>query len=75
MGSDSKKGIGAYDDEKPQHSMSLAAYQIGKYPVTVAEYACFIARQAAGAAMTGSGQYRQTEWDTGIWAKPGREDR
>ena len=29
----------AYDNEKPQHRVDLPAFQIGKYPVTVAEYA------------------------------------
>ncbi len=39
MGSDKKKDPQAYDDELPQHTVTLAAYQIGTYPVTVAEYA------------------------------------
>jgi formylglycine-generating enzyme required for sulfatase activity len=30
------------DDELPQHSVTLAAFQIAKFPVTVAEYACFV---------------------------------
>jgi formylglycine-generating enzyme required for sulfatase activity len=42
MGSDPTKDKDAQDDEKPQHSVTLAAYQISKYPVTVAEYACFL---------------------------------
>jgi formylglycine-generating enzyme required for sulfatase activity len=42
IGSDPKKDKGTVDDEKPQHSVTLAAFQIGKYPVTVAEYACFV---------------------------------
>lgn len=33
----------AYDNEKPQHRASLDAFRIGKYPVTNAEFACFIA--------------------------------
>ncbi|MGZ6391399.1 MAG: SUMF1/EgtB/PvdO family nonheme iron enzyme, partial [Ktedonobacterales bacterium] len=28
--------------EKPQHTVWLTAYQIARYPVTVAEYACFV---------------------------------
>ncbi len=32
----------AYDQEKPQHSVTLPEYQIGKYPITVAEYTCAI---------------------------------
>jgi len=32
----------SYDDEKPQHTVELAAFEIGKWPVTNAEYACFI---------------------------------
>lgn len=33
----------ADDDEKPQHKVELAAYAIGRYSVTNAEYACFLA--------------------------------
>jgi formylglycine-generating enzyme required for sulfatase activity len=29
----------AYDDEKPQYSIPVGAFEIGQYPVTVAEYA------------------------------------
>ncbi len=29
-------------DEQPQHSVTLAAYTIARYPVTVAEYACYV---------------------------------
>ena len=42
MGSDKRTDPQAFDDELPQHSVTLAAFQIGKYPVTVAEYACFV---------------------------------
>ncbi|MBI5305490.1 MAG: SUMF1/EgtB/PvdO family nonheme iron enzyme [Chloroflexi bacterium] len=31
-----------YDDEKPQHEIELPAFEIGKWSVTNAEYACFI---------------------------------
>jgi len=31
-----------YDDEKPQHTVELAAFEIGKWPVTNAEFKCFI---------------------------------
>jgi len=42
MGSDKQKDPQAADDERPQASIALATFQIGKYPVTVAEYACFV---------------------------------
>jgi formylglycine-generating enzyme required for sulfatase activity len=42
MGSDTRTEPQAYDSELPQHSVTLAAFQIGKFPVTVAEYACFV---------------------------------
>jgi formylglycine-generating enzyme required for sulfatase activity len=42
MGSDPALDTGAYDSELPQHSVALAVYKIAKYPVTVAEYACFV---------------------------------
>jgi formylglycine-generating enzyme required for sulfatase activity len=32
----------AYDDEKPQHTVWLPAFKIGRYPVTNAEYAAFV---------------------------------
>jgi formylglycine-generating enzyme required for sulfatase activity len=30
------------DDERPSHSVGLPMFEIGKHPVTVAEYACFV---------------------------------
>jgi formylglycine-generating enzyme required for sulfatase activity len=42
MGSDTRADPQANDDELPQHSLTLPAFQISKYPVTVAEYACFV---------------------------------
>ncbi len=39
MGSDKKKDSQAYDDEFPQSSVMVGEFQIGTYPVTVAEYA------------------------------------
>jgi formylglycine-generating enzyme required for sulfatase activity len=43
MGSDPKKDAQANKDrELPQRSVTLGAYQIAKYPVTVVEYACFV---------------------------------
>ncbi len=39
MGSDPAKDNKAFDDEKPQHRVTLPAYSIGTYPVTLAEYA------------------------------------
>ncbi len=32
----------AFADEKPQHTIELSAFQIGKWPVTNAEFACFV---------------------------------
>jgi formylglycine-generating enzyme required for sulfatase activity len=42
MGSDPTQDGQALDDEQPQHTVMLPAYQIAAYPVTVAEYACFV---------------------------------
>ncbi|HEY7020692.1 MAG TPA: SUMF1/EgtB/PvdO family nonheme iron enzyme [Ktedonobacterales bacterium] len=52
MGSDKRTDSQAYDDELPQQSVTLAAFQVGKYPVTVAEYACFVR----------AGQKEPTNW-------------
>ena len=32
----------AYDNERPRHPVQLAEFRIGRYPVTVAEYRCFV---------------------------------
>ncbi|MCU0485842.1 MAG: bifunctional serine/threonine-protein kinase/formylglycine-generating enzyme family protein [Anaerolineales bacterium] len=42
MGSDTTKDKDAEDDETPQHKLYLPEYLIGKYPVTVAQYAAFV---------------------------------
>ncbi len=42
MGSDKRTDPQVYDSELPQHAVNLAAFQIGTFPVTVAEYACFV---------------------------------
>lgn len=42
MGSDPKRDKQVYGDELPQHSVTLSTFAIARFPVTVAEYACFI---------------------------------
>ena len=48
MGSDPAVDEQAQPEERPQHAVWLPPYHIGKYPVTVAEYACAIEAQAPG---------------------------
>ncbi|MEK7831715.1 MAG: SUMF1/EgtB/PvdO family nonheme iron enzyme, partial [Acidobacteriota bacterium] len=43
---------GDYDDEKPAHTVELADFQIGQFPVTNAEYKLFI----------DAGGYEQEQW-------------
>jgi formylglycine-generating enzyme required for sulfatase activity len=43
MGSDRTKDELAYPAEEPQHTLTLPAYRIGKYPVTNGQYAMFVA--------------------------------
>ena len=43
MGSAKKKDKLAYDAEMPQHTVTLPAFRIGKYPVTNGQYAAFVA--------------------------------
>jgi hypothetical protein len=53
------------DCEKPQHSLFLPAYQLGKYPVTNVEYGHFIEE----------GGYRESRWWTEAgwsWREQGR---
>ena len=42
MGSDPLQDTWAKDNETPQHWVTLPAYQIAQFPVTIAEYACFV---------------------------------
>jgi formylglycine-generating enzyme required for sulfatase activity len=42
MGSDKSKDKDADDDELPQYPITLDTYLIGKYPVTVAQFAAFV---------------------------------
>ena len=42
MGSDQEKDPEAYDDEFPQHQVTLPGYWIGRTPVTVAQYRAFV---------------------------------
>ncbi len=42
MGSAIRKDKQTSDSEWPQHTVTLAEYHIGTYPLTVAEYACFV---------------------------------
>jgi formylglycine-generating enzyme required for sulfatase activity len=46
MGSDKGRDPQAYDEESPQDWIEVAAFQLGKYPVTVAEYALAVNAKA-----------------------------
>jgi formylglycine-generating enzyme required for sulfatase activity len=42
MGSTPKRGAESQDDEQPQRQLTLREYAVGRFPITVAEYACFV---------------------------------
>jgi formylglycine-generating enzyme required for sulfatase activity len=42
MGSDPTQDVDARPEEQPQHRVTLDAFQIARFPVTVAEYAYFV---------------------------------
>jgi len=48
MGSDKRKDPQAWDDETPQKAVTLGAYGIAQYPLTVAEYACAVGQTVQG---------------------------
>ncbi len=60
MGSDPKRDRGAQGDEQPQHRVTLPGFQIARFPVTVAEYACFVRSSHAEP----KSQYNQLTWKT-----------
>ena len=41
MGSDPETDIESFDDGKPRHEVSLPAFYIARYPVTVAQFCQF----------------------------------
>ncbi len=43
MGSDPERDVGAHADEQPRHPVRLSRFFIGRYPVTVAQFAAFVA--------------------------------
>jgi len=77
MGSDKTKDKLAYDDETPQHTLYLPEYRIARVPVTVAQFAAFMAAnqgyrtttEVQGSAYSWTG----SEWDDiegADWAHP-----
>lgn len=77
MGSDKAKDKLAYDDETPQHTLTLPEYRIARVPVTVAQFAAFMAanpgyrttaeKQGSAWSYTGS---RWEEVKGADWAHP-----
>jgi formylglycine-generating enzyme required for sulfatase activity len=61
MGSDKRRDAQAQDNESPEHQVTLPAYQIGRFPVTVAEYACFV---ATGHTEPRKSAYHGVDWRT-----------
>src|SRR5260370_41180551 len=42
MGSDPQQDEETSANQQPQHSVTLESYTVARFPVTVAEYACFV---------------------------------
>ena len=73
MGSDKAQDSQAHEDEMPRHRVEMAAFQIAKYPVTVAEYALAVragavheppAWKPSEALVKLGWPDRETTWDT-----------
>ncbi|MCB9122873.1 MAG: SUMF1/EgtB/PvdO family nonheme iron enzyme [Caldilineaceae bacterium] len=62
MGSDKKRDDQAFDDELPQHTMTLPAYRMARVPVTVAQFAAFV---------EATGYKTQAERDGKAWSYTG----
>ncbi len=58
MGSDPRHDRQMNDDEQPQHQVTLPEYQIGRFPVTQAEYACFVSAGHAKPAVWYTGKIK-----------------
>ena len=72
MGSDKARDKVAYDDETPQHKLSLPEYLIGKAPVTVAQFAAFVkatghkSKAQNDLAKKGDHPVTNVTWDDGV---------
>jgi formylglycine-generating enzyme required for sulfatase activity len=58
IGSDSQRDSKAKGDEFPQHEVMIEAFEIGVYPLTVAEYACFVQATSHAAPIDWGDQQR-----------------
>ncbi len=67
MGSDKQKDPQAFDDELPQHTITLPAYRIARVPVTVAQFAVFV-------AATGHKTEAETRGSAWVWTGKGYDD-
>ena len=66
MGSDKKKDTQAFDDETPQHTLYLPEYRIARVPVTVAQFAAFMAANP-GYRTTAEQQGSARSWTGSKW--------
>ena len=65
MGSDKAIDPQAYDAELPQHRLTLPEILIGKYPVTVAQFAVFV--KATGYKTTAEQRGSGWNWTGSVW--------
>jgi iron(II)-dependent oxidoreductase len=63
MGSDPQQEPESYGKERPEHGVNLPAFEIARYPVTVAEYACFV-RAEGERHVTPPGMTYSVDWPT-----------
>lgn len=65
MGSDKQKDKDAYDDELPQHSVTVADFKIARVPVTVTQFAIFV--EATGYQTTAEKEGSARSWTGERW--------
>ena len=68
MGSDKRVDKQAYADETPQHTLHLPEYRIARVPVTVAQFAAFMAAKQ-GYRTTAEGQGSAWSWTGSEWGE------
>jgi formylglycine-generating enzyme required for sulfatase activity len=80
MGSDQANDKLAYDDETPQHTVFLPEYRIARIPVTVAQFAAFMAAnqdyRTSAEKLGWVWSWTDSEWqhlEDADWAHPVRD--